>query len=470
MSELPTVGRASRIRARVLNSWGAGSRIGPLSVPRLIGRARSDAKRKKTAEPVQCYVDTFDNTFIDGWAIHPGGIRQIRVFCNDVPIGCAEIGLERRDVREAYPEIAGSDRSGFRFLLEGHLREGISEVALEIESMDGTLARTSKQIAKVGAEGRYTPHGFRAGVDLPIRSGFPFEVTGLLRAFRPGHYEVESSWTDDLMARAVDDLKILWYSGNRSPALNRYILFLKTMDHRFRWVGSMFPKYNNRSAVGSKDAACALTCSPEMLAIANQLYVLKSNGLEGHFLEFGCFKGYSSCCLSYSCNQLGIPMEIFDSFAGLPPSDSDFYSAGEFCGTLAEVSSHIEEFGDPRVVNFHKGYFADTLHHLDKQPVICIWMDVDLLSSARDVAQIFDWLPRTSVVFTHEFPSIGEQGGRIIPEISEVFPPILDRFASLGRTPVGRHLHQALGAIWDASEGIPVIPQNCLMDLVNLGE
>jgi hypothetical protein len=208
----------------------------------------------------------------------------------------------------------------------------------------------------------------------------------------------------------------------------------------------------------------------EMLAIANQLYVLKSNGLHGYFLEFGCFKGFSSCCLSFCCDRLDLPMEIFDSFAGLPPSDNTGYSAGDFCGSLAEVSAHIQEFGEPRVVNFNKGYFSDTLPCFAKNPIICIWMDVDLLSSSQDIAQILDRLPPTSVVFTHEFPPDGVRAGRVIPERSLVFPPILDRFESLGRRPVGRHVYGCLGAIWDASEGIPVIPHEYLMNLVNIGE
>ena len=134
------------------------------------------------------------------------------------------------------------------------------------------------------------------------------------------------------------------------------------------------------------------------------------------------------------------------------------------------VLDHIAEFGKPRVVNFNKGYFSDTLPHFDKSPVMCIWMDVDLFSSARGVAQILDRLPRNSVLFTHEFPHDGAQPGLIIPEKSEVFPPILDRFESLGWNPVGRYLSGYLGAIWDAVEGIPVIPHHCLMNLVQIGE
>ncbi len=438
-------------------------------------RPRSRSSRRivqglSSADPIKFHIDTFDQTLVNGWAVHHSGIREIRVLRDGLAIGNAALNLERPDVHRYFPEIAGSDRSGFSFQMANHLSEGSNQISVEIISGNGESARASMEIAKLGPLGRHPAQGFRAGVDLPIRSGFPFELTDLLRAYRPGSYEAGSSWTDEMMVQAVSDLKVLWQSGTRSSALTRYILFLKTMYHRFRWISTGFPKFNDRSALDAKDSRGILTSPPEMLAIANQLYVLKSNGLDGHFLEFGCFKGYSSCCLSYCCHHLGLPMEIFDSFEGLPASDSDFYSAGDFCGTLEEVSANLEEFGEPRVVTLHKGYFEETLPQLDRLPVICIWMDVDLFSSAQDVAQIFDWLPRSSAVFTHEFPADSVQGGRIIPHKSEVFPPILDRLVALWRSPVGRYLDQALGAIWDESEGIPVLPQDCLMELVKFGE
>jgi hypothetical protein len=411
-----------------------------------------------------------DQQILIGWAVHESTIRDIRISCDDVVVAHAHMGFERPDVHRAFPGIDGSDRCGFRARLGSHLGEGSTRVTVEIEAGDGTLAGTTREIVRLSPGAGYAPVSFRAGIDRPVRSAFPFEVTELLRVVRPGTYDGGSCWGDDLMARAVEDLRTLWQGRTRAIVLNRYILFLKTMYHRFRWVRSRFLQVNEKAAHDAKDSAGMATSPAEMLAIANQLFVLKSNGLDGHFLEFGCFKGFSSSCLSFCCRHLDLPMEIFDSFAGLPPSDSDHYSAGEFCGTLAEVRANIDEFGDPRVVSFHEGFFADTLPRLGRRPVICIWMDVDLFSSARDVARIFDWLPRTSVVFTHEFPPDGAEGGRVIPGRSEVFPPILERFESLGRDPVGRYLDGALGAVWDAAEGIPVLPQHLLMELVNLGE
>ncbi len=458
----------ARPGARFLGLLRGRSRIGSGPLETSLGELGSLARSLVSGSRIMYFVDIIDQNLISGWSIHKRGIREIRVYCDNVVVGHAERGFERPDVYAVYPGVAGSDRSGFRFPLAHHLKNGFTRVTLQIESEAGTLVETSQEIfclKETLSEG-----GLRPGIDLPSRSGFPFEITRLLRKFRPETYDMVSAWPDHLMVRAVDDLRLLWQGRARSPFLNKYILYLKTMYHRFNWINAMFPKLNDLSSIDAKDGSAVATSPQELLAIANQLYVLKSNGLIGCFLEFGCFKGHSSCCLSSCCQELDLSMEIFDSFAGLPPSSSTYYSAGDFTGTLAEVSDHIAEFWKPRVVNFNKGYFSDTLPHFDKSLVICIWMDVDLFSSAQDVAQILDRLPRNSVLFTHEFPHDGAQAGLIIPEKSEVFPPILDRFESLGWNPVGRYLSGYLGAIWDAAEGIPVIPHHCLMNLVQVGE
>src|SRR5262249_32734902 len=162
----------------------------------------------------------------------------------EIPIGDARLGLERPDVHAAYPGIAGSEWAGFRFPLAPHLKAGSNGITLKIEAGDGTRTEWSMGFVRLGWESPSAPHHFRAGIDGPIRSGFPFEVTQLLRVFRPGVYDGESCWSDDLMARAVEDLEAVWHSGPRAPALGRYVRFLKTMSHRFRLVNSGFPRFN----------------------------------------------------------------------------------------------------------------------------------------------------------------------------------------------------------------------------------
>src|SRR5205823_1188368 len=148
-----------------------------------------------------------------------------------------------------------------------------------------------------------------------------------------------------------------------------------------------------------------------------------------------------------------------------PPSDSTYYAAGEFCGSLAEVAANLAEFGKPQVVTYHQGYFCDTVPRFQGGPVLCLWMDVDRISSARDVAPLIDRLPPAAAVFTHEFPPDGAEGGRLVVSKSEVFPPLDERFRSLGRSPVARHLWGCTGAVWDAEHGIPVPPFDAVLDL-----
>jgi O-methyltransferase len=428
---------------------------------------RALGRRRRLGE-IRYAVDVCDATEVSGWAVHKSGIREVRVLADGGLLGRATLGLERQDVRDAHPRVGGSLHSGFVFAVGQSLLRGVNtDLAVEIVANDGTIERqifSDVPYLKAELSEDPAPPEFCR----PIRSGFPFDVTRLLHRYRPDRYGLEGLWTDEQMARAVHDLETIWNSRARVPALNRYVLFLKSMLHRFDLIRSRFPKYNPRVDASAKDSECVATQPRELLSIANQLYVLKSNHLDGHFLEFGCFKGFSSCCLSHCCHELGIPMEVFDSFAGLPASDHGYYQKGDFCGSLAEVAGHIAEFGRPQGVSFHKGYFAETARKFDKGPVLCIWMDVDLPSSAADVAELFDRLPRASALFTHECKPTVFESGRINPAHSQVLTPIMNKFASLQRTVVGRHVSDWLGAIWDQEAGIPVLPSSCLLRLARL--
>jgi hypothetical protein len=106
--------------------------------------------------------------------------------------------------------------------------------------------------------------------------------------------------------------------GRRDPSVCQWINFLTAHYAQFRIILELFPKVNpGRQSM--KDQSCVLTNPEEMLVIANHLFILRSYGVEGAVLECGCFKGFSSCCLSIACRRLGYPLVIADSFAGLPP-------------------------------------------------------------------------------------------------------------------------------------------------------
>src|SRR5207248_9675707 len=130
-------------------------------------------------------------------------------------------------------------------------------------------------------------------------------------------------------------------SGSRTLyPLNRYLLFLKSLRARFEMIAALFPRFNASAAPDSKDIACILSSPNEMLCISHHLKVLTSHGLHGPLAEFGCFKGFSSACLSHACHELGMQLHVFDSFAGLPPSASAYYQSGDFAGSFDEVSQN----------------------------------------------------------------------------------------------------------------------------------
>ena len=195
--------------------------------------------------------------------------------------------------------------------------------------------------------------------------------------------------------------------GRLDPAVCQWINFLSAHYAQFRIIHELFPKVN-RGRQGMKDGLCIQTSPEEMLVIANQLFILRSYGIEGCVLECGCFKGYSSCCLSIACRRLGYPLVIADSFAGLPAAPHEvgedrYYHVGDFAGARGEVEQNLRSFGDPVGVELVEGWFSDTLKGWNR-PLALLWLDVDLWSSTMDVLNpCLPALDPRGVIFSHEF-------------------------------------------------------------------
>ena len=123
--------------------------------------------------------------------------------------------------------------------------------------------------------------------------------------------------------------------GRRDPGVCQWINFLAAHYAQFRIIEEFFFAKLNPGRQGMKDQLCIHTAPEEMLVIANHLFILRSYGIEGCVLECGCFKGYSSCCLSIACRRLGYPLVIADSFTGLPAvphevGEDRYYQVGDF--------------------------------------------------------------------------------------------------------------------------------------------
>lgn len=57
---------------------------------------------------------------IGGWAINPSGIKQVKIFLNNVECGNANYGLTRTDVKNAYSYYNNSDKSGFEYTIKAN--------------------------------------------------------------------------------------------------------------------------------------------------------------------------------------------------------------------------------------------------------------------------------------------------------------------------------------------------------------
>ena len=301
-----------------------------------------------------------------------------------------------------------------------------------------------------------------------MKSGYPKKITELLCS-KNEKYKTSNPWDDSLINQAIDD--ILELNKNKEfYEINNWIIFIKNQFQRYKLIEQYFPKRNKDRTEHDKDRMSVATYPEEMLMISNYLYVLKSYELNGNFLEFGCYKGFSSSCLSLACEELNINMEIFDSFQGLPNVNHGFYKPGDYCGSLEEVKNNISTFGKINKTNFNKGFYENSLLNFNKNPILCIWMDVDLYKSSKDISYILDKLPNYSCIFTHEFPQMVDKQGisiKIDPNDSEVLPPIIDKFIEINRNPIGRYITCHLGAIWDKNNGIPPLPFECILKILN---
>ena len=294
----------------------------------------------------------------------------------------------------------------------------------------------------------------------------PKEVLELVRAER-----VAVHWETALSAEPADsDVHALfsWLISPRTrqiPVVRRYLFYLKWMYETFHAIAECFPP-QNIGREGQKDS-CAMATSPlEMLYLANHLYILNSYGVEGAVLECGCFKGFSSCCLSHACAFLSRDLIVADSFEGLPSpglGEVGYYQPGDFAGTLEEVQSNIQTFGRPECVQYLKGWFTDSLKGWQR-PLALLWTDVDLYQSTLDVLEnTFTTVDPRGAVFSHEFIAKYFSAGQII-FAQETPGAYRDFFKARGITYYARHATNYTGMMTFPSSEAPASPR--LLDSV----
>jgi hypothetical protein len=408
------------------------------------------------------HTDMINSLGAAGWAIDDDGSQvAVVALAEGQVIGSGVADGYRPDVFQAHAQMAGSKTAGFNIAFDpDRLRPGAPTLVKVMASAGGRQIQIGEDYVILPPASAPDAMPGSAG----LASSYPKAIDALVRRAYP-----DANGSPEQFAEAVR--RTLSLSDLRPlPAVSDYARFLTACWAHFRFVEQFFPHTNklteNRS---SKDFFCKVNSAEEMITIAHHLYVLKSYGISGAFAEFGCFKGFSSSMLSYACNLLGIEMHIYDSFEGLPESSSGYYRVGEFCGSLDEVKANVRQFGVIDGVKFHPGFFAESLATSPPPPLMTLWMDVDLYSSAQDVMAIASSIAPEGAIFSHECVPEAFQGpvpASVRSGPDEVVPAILGHFDEVKSEPAGRFVAGYTGAFWRRDQGIPVLgPQDIISSI-----
>jgi GT2 family glycosyltransferase len=154
---------------------------------------KADLTRSKVGD-VQLYCDypalspdmpakVSDSFMVTGWAISRKGIREVRIYLDETPLGPATYHASRPDVAAAFPDIPGADLSGFRKMVtipreareESHLLKIVAESEDESSAtVEGTIGFSeSKHIEVLPSEevkDRIRPITAKASVVILTRS------------------------------------------------------------------------------------------------------------------------------------------------------------------------------------------------------------------------------------------------------------------------------------------------------------
>lgn len=128
--------------------------------------------------------------------------------------------------------------------------------------------------------------------------------------------------------------------------------------------------------------------------------------VKGVVMECGSWQGGSSANLSLICRLTKRKLLIYDSFQGLPETqsvDRQPYETGAFCGSLETVKKNVERYGAIECCEFVEGWFDETLPNLNT-PVLLAFLDVDLeLSLETCVRYIWPHLVEKGYIFIDEY-------------------------------------------------------------------
>lgn len=405
------------------------------------------------------HIDYITYLGASGWVFGEfGTVSRVKAICNGEKLAETSTLNLRPDVGALFPSSPGAQQSGFFLSFDQTRLDQKSVSAVQI------FAECGADEILIGESFVADPERFEENLKRGRAAGRTALPLGVANSVYASGENCELN---------IDNVcKILRSPDLRSiREISNYARYIGSCWSHFNFVARFFPIANRDAKVGDKDYLCKLNSAIEMMSIAHHLYVLKSYGVNGALAEFGCFKGFSASMLSFACSLLGIEMHVYDSFEGLPRSASTFYKKGDFAGSAEEVRGNISQFGVIEPVVFHRGFFSDSLKKELPPPLIVLWMDVDLASSATDLIPAMEMLSPMGAIFSHESNPENFTAGGPIPGHggpSDVVSPILSYYKRAPSGAAGLFVAGDTGAFWRAEEGIPVLPTDQLRQVLQM--
>ena len=104
---------------------------------------------------------------VSGWAYYPAGVDRIDVVVNEKKVGTAKYGTDRADVKKAYPEQAGIEKSGFEYVFKAEdLSIGDKTITVLAVSKKGESQKVGSCTVKVLAKAN---NSFGC-IDIPVEN------------------------------------------------------------------------------------------------------------------------------------------------------------------------------------------------------------------------------------------------------------------------------------------------------------
>lgn len=191
------------------------------------------------------------------------------------------------------------------------------------------------------------------------------------------------------------------------------------MDSWYRqtkgFIGT-FLRRNLRYSRLFRDLRTAFSLHPQEQMLEDIMQYLASTSMEGDYLEFGVYEGWSLIA-AYKFAELNgldrMRFIAFDSFQGLPePSGVDLtdypqYQTGDYASDQKSFERNLRRHGVPfERVTIVPGWFEDTLNkdvkkQLELEKAAVAWIDCDLYMSTVSALDFLTDLvqPGTIVIF-----------------------------------------------------------------------